>query len=77
MRGRPIQAAADTAAGTVVFASAPAPRTPRYRFTYRKLAPDSLAFGFDVAPPDKPDSLATCVKGTARRKRKPPSKNPA
>jgi hypothetical protein len=52
-----------------VSTSAPAPRTPRYRLTYRKLAPDSLAFGFDVAPPDKPDSLATCVKGTAPRKR--------
>jgi hypothetical protein len=63
------EAVVDTAAGTVVFTSAPVPRTPRYRFTYRKLAPDSLAFSFDVAPPGKPDSLATYVKGTARRKR--------
>jgi hypothetical protein len=61
--------AVDTAAGIVAFTSVPDPRAPRYRFTYRRLAPDSLAFRFDVAPPGKPDSLVTYVRGTARRKR--------
>jgi hypothetical protein len=63
------EAAADTAAGTFTLTSAPDPRLPRYRFSYRVLAADSLAFRFEIAPPGRPDSLTTYVSGTARRAR--------
>ncbi len=62
-------AAVDTGAGRVVLTSLPDPRAPRFRFTYRRLSPDSLAFRFDIAPPGQPDSFAVYVQGTARRKR--------
>ncbi len=62
-------ATVDTGAGNVVLTSLAEPRAPRFRFTYHRLAPDSLAFRFDIAPPGKPDSLAVYVQGTARRKR--------
>ncbi|HVP14977.1 MAG TPA: hypothetical protein VMS88_05500 [Terriglobales bacterium] len=63
------EAVADTAAGTFVFTSVPNPRLPRYRFSYRALTADSLAFRFEIAPPGRRDSLTAYVSGTARRAR--------
>ncbi|MBI5709730.1 MAG: hypothetical protein HZC42_05395 [Candidatus Eisenbacteria bacterium] len=69
--GHVIHYAAEASAGGTrwTFTSAAAPAAPRYRFTYMKLTRDSLAMRFEIAPPGKPDSLATYLQGTARRRR--------
>ncbi len=62
------RAGIDSASGTVTLVSDPDPAAPRYRFVYTPLGRDRVEFNFDIAPPGKPDSLATYVRGTARRR---------
>jgi hypothetical protein len=52
---------------TLTFVSAIAEGQPRYRLTYRPLAADRVEVSFDIAPPDKPTTFTTYVKGVSRR----------
>lgn len=46
-----------------------------YRLTYRKTGPDSVAIKFEIAPPDKPGAFATYIDASARRNKKPETRN--
>ncbi len=52
-----------------IFLSDASPSAPRFRLTYTKLGTDRIKITFDMAPPGKPDSFATYLEGTARRKK--------
>ena len=52
-----------------IFLSDANPSAPRFRLTYTKLGTDRIKITFDMAPPGKPDSFATYLEGTARRKK--------
>ena len=41
---------------------------PRFRFTYNKVAADTLKVQFEMAPPGKPEAFTTYVTGTMHRK---------
>jgi hypothetical protein len=56
------------ASALVRFTSLAAVGAPRYRLTYRQTGEDTLAGQFEVAPPDKPDTYATYLTWTAKRK---------
>ncbi len=53
---------------TFEFVSEPAPGTPRFRLTYVVTGADALRLRFEVAPPGRPDSLATYLEANARRR---------
>ena len=52
----------------VTFVSAPGPREPRYRLTYRVDAGDTLAGSFEIAPPDSPEAFTAYLSWKARRR---------
>jgi len=41
---------------------------PRFRLTYRRTGPDTVALAFDIAPPGKPEAFTTYLQATTRRK---------
>jgi hypothetical protein len=53
---------------TITFTSDPALATSRFRLTYTLAPGDTLKIKFEMAPPGKPDSFATYLEGSARRK---------
>ena len=53
---------------TITLLSDRIPQAPRFRFTYRKLSPDSVAMRFEIASPDQPEAFATYIEASARRK---------
>lgn len=44
------------------------PSSPRYRLTYRKTGPDTVALTFEIAPAGKPEAFSTYIEARARRK---------
>ena len=51
----------------VQFIGDASPANPRFRLTYRKTGPDTLAIRFEIALPAKPDAFSTYIEATARR----------
>jgi hypothetical protein len=47
--------------------SEPAAGAPRFRFTYKLLAPTELRVSFDIAPPGKPDAFTPYLAGNAHK----------
>ena len=54
--------------GVVAFVSAPDPREPRYRLTYRSAASGRLDGSFEVAPPGSPDAFKPYLAWTAEKR---------
>ena len=46
-----------------------------YRLTYRRTGADRVAIKFEIAPPDKPGAFATYIEASARRNKKPETRN--
>lgn len=59
---------AEATDGRIAMVSDAQPSTPRFRFTYIKLAADRMKVTFAIAPPGRPDQFAMYVTGTVRRK---------
>jgi hypothetical protein len=53
---------------TLRWVSAPATASPRFRFTYRKLAANRLAVVFEIAPPGQPEAFKVYTEATVRKK---------
>jgi hypothetical protein len=53
---------------TVTFVSEPAPGTPRFRLSYRKLPDGRVGGRFELAPPGKAEEFKTYLEWTAKRK---------
>lgn len=53
--------------GTVTFISPIVEGQPRYRLVYRPLSKDRVEVAFEMAPPDKPTTFGSYVKGVSRR----------
>lgn len=51
----------------VTFLSEPLANQPRYRLTYRQLAPGRMSVVLESAPAGQPDHFATIVDGVVRR----------
>jgi hypothetical protein len=57
---------------TLIFVSAAAPTTPRFRLSYTKGEQGSVGIKFEIAPPGKPDAFRLYLEGKARRERAKP-----
>ncbi len=53
---------------SVQFVSDASPSAPRFRLTYRKTGSDAVRVTFEIAPAGKPESFASYLEGSARRK---------
>ncbi len=53
---------------SIVFVSGAEPAQPRFRLTYSKVSNDALKGKFEIAPAGHPESFATYLEWTARRK---------
>jgi hypothetical protein len=53
--------------GAVVFLSDVRPGEPRYRLTYTRADDGTIAGGFEIAPPGKPDAFAAYLSWRARK----------
>jgi len=45
------------------------PSAPRFKFTYKKIAPDTLGLKFEIAPPGQPETFSVYIKSSANRKK--------
>jgi len=65
--GHTIRYSVEASANRAVFTSDSAQSAPRYRMTYRAMAPDELAFTFEMAAPGQ--DLAPYINATLRRRK--------
>lgn len=53
---------------SIIFISDPSASVPRFRLTYLKTGERTVGIKFEMAPPGQPDSFASYIQASARRK---------